>query len=158
MKKSDKYSSTVIAGSSVISIYETSSLGLQRTFRVKLGSAELGEIALDSWRSPSLSFTEHVVYVWGGLRVFRLRTNHAPERFDFDEEISALYLSNNLIVLVCELSVRLLDNDLKELDRHTSNEVLNAGAWEKDILQIAAESQKVRLAVASDGSKLLKTD
>jgi hypothetical protein len=155
MNEAKKYNSMVIRGTSAILIYEVSSFGFKRTFRVKHGCSELGDVTLDLWRVPCLSFAEHTVFIWGGTRAFRLRAKHAPEQFDFDEEISALYPVSEYIVLVCELSVRLLDNGFNELDRYTSDEVLNAGMWEAEILQINCESKTIRLKVMSGRINIL---
>jgi hypothetical protein len=150
-----KYSSTIVVDKSVISIFEVSEAGLQRTFKVSSNNDELGNVTLDSWRVPSLSLAISAIYLWGGTRAFRLRADRTPELFTFDEEISALYPSSDNLILVCELSIRLLANDFRELDRYKSDEVLNAGWWAGDILHVSSESKQIDLRIESGQLKLM---
>ncbi len=143
-----KYYSTVISDKLVVSIVEVSSAGLQRVFRVRFGSKEVGDITLDSWRSPSVSLCRDGAFVWAGLSAFKFRSDASVERFTVDEEISAIYPLRDNIILVCELSVRLLDDDFRELNRVCSPDVLGSSWWEGEVLHVPMwESQQIDLTV-----------
>jgi hypothetical protein len=142
-----KYSSTVIADKLIVSVFELPEIGRQRVFRVRFGNKELGDITLDSWRSPSVSLCKDGVLIWGGTRTFRLRLDAAVEQFTFDEEIAAIYPLRHNTILVCELSVRLLGNDFREVNRYSSHEVLDSGWWQGEILYVSGESKQIEFSV-----------
>ena len=151
--KQPRHCSKVISDNSTVSIVEMSNVELQRVFRVVIDSKEVGDITLDSWRSPFISFCRDGVFVWGGVRAFRLRTDAIVEQFVVDEEISAIYPLPDNIILLCELSVRLLRNDFREVDRYSSNEVLLSGWWEGDVLHVPVwESKEINFTV--EGGRL----
>lgn len=115
---------------------EVSNDGSQRVLKVFLGNKECGHIAVDVWCSLSVSFCRNGAFVWGGVRAFRLRNDSAVEQFAIDDEIHQLFSLPGNILLVCELSVRLLDDNFKELDRYMSDDVLFSGWWEGDVLHV----------------------
>ncbi|MGC2474760.1 MAG: hypothetical protein WA485_10525 [Candidatus Sulfotelmatobacter sp.] len=146
--KQPRHCSKVISDNSTVSIVEMSNVELQRVFRVFIDNKEVGDITLDSWRSPFISFCGDGVFVWGGERAFRLRTDAIVEQFAVDEEISAIYPLPDNIILLCELSVRVLRNDFREVDRYSSNEVLLSGWWEGNVLHVPVwESKEINFTV-----------
>jgi hypothetical protein len=148
-----KYRSTVISDRLIVSVLEVSEAGLERVFRVLFGAKELGDITLDSLESPSVALCKDGVFIWGGLRAFRLRIDAIVEQFAVDEPISAIYPLPNNIILVCELSVRLLDNDFREVNRCRSPDVLSSGWWEGEVLHVHMwESEQVSFTV--EGGRL----
>jgi hypothetical protein len=138
----------VISDKLVVSIVEMPDGGLKRVFRVGFGNKSLGEITLEPGETPSVSFCGDGVFIWRETRAFRLRLDAPVKQFTFDEPISAIYPLRDNIILVCELSVRLMDNEFREINRYHSRDILFSGWWEGEVLHVPMwESEPLKFTV-----------
>jgi hypothetical protein len=144
-----KYVANLSIAETIVTIREVSRNSLERSFSIDFGASELGSASFDVWRYPSVSLLEDKVFVWSGHRIFQLSLTCSPLRLDIDEEITTFYCFSESIVLVCELSVRLLDRNLREQDRYLSDEALTRSWWSDRVLTIWRESGKLSLVVKS---------
>ena len=72
-----------------------------------------------------------------------------------DEEVNAIYSVSSYLVVVCELSVRLLSSEHVEVDRYVANGVLGSSWWQGNDLCVSGDSEQITLMLEAGHLKLL---
>lgn len=132
------YTFRIIVDRLPIDLVEVGGTDEERVLRVTRGIDSSWEIVLTRWYAPSVSLLPNGnLAVWASTRLFLLTDGCAPHRLDLDDEVHAVFLAEDYLLVVAELSVLLIDVVNGEVeDRIDAEDVLGRAWWEGDNLHV----------------------
>lgn len=110
----------------------------ERVLELRIDRAARGELRLGRYAAPRIAVSAAQVAVWGGTRLYLTPlADGAPTRVEPGDEIQAAYPLGARWLLVCELSLVLLDQARgAELGRYEHDAVLLRHRWAGDRLLV----------------------
>ncbi|RME60292.1 hypothetical protein D6779_02460 [Candidatus Parcubacteria bacterium] len=141
----------------IISIFELGASEEERIFAVEIQKHPLGIVCLPSWAVPSVALLGKHVAVWAGTNLYLFSEKDEPRRLQMDEEVDAVYEVGPSICIVGELSIRIFDGNLHEVDRYEADDVLGRSWWEGDCLLVELENATLKFSVSPNHLRKLNT-
>lgn len=139
-----EYHLSLIVGRSTLQLHGApephgSHLPQERFFSVVLDGDERGRISLFSFLRPDVAIHEPFVFIWGGVRLFRLDTDSGAlfQCLEHDDEVRAVYPLGARWCVVGEISVVVFDSDFASKRQvHSLDEIVLESWWRDGKLHI----------------------